>query len=188
MIVMIIACEIGFWVVLAAGLAARYVFRARRLSTFLLVCVPLVDVVLLAVTAVDLRRGGAATASHGLAAIYIGVSVAFGHQMIDWADRHAARWFATGPAGDDRRRKVRLTGRAHAAHERRQWLRHLLAYVIGVLTLGLLTLVAGGGSSVLPAWQPFTIWTIVVVIDFIVAFSYTLSPRKTSVSRHFTER
>jgi hypothetical protein len=174
MITLIIACEIGFWVVLAAGLAARYVFRARRLSAFLLVCVPLVDVVLLAATAIDLRRGGQATASHGLAAIYIGVSIAFGHQMIAWADRRFAHWFAGGPAPA----KVRRAGRQHAAYECRQWLRHLLAYTIAVLTLGLLTLLAGSGTAVLPMWQPMAIWAIVVIVDFCISFSYFLVPRK----------
>lgn len=33
------ACEVGFWVLLGAGLAARYLMRARRLSTMLLLAV-----------------------------------------------------------------------------------------------------------------------------------------------------
>ena len=69
MIGIIVACEIGFWVLLGAGLAARYLLRARLLSTALLIAVPLVDVVLLAATAIDLRRGGQAGLTHGLAAV-----------------------------------------------------------------------------------------------------------------------
>ena len=56
----IIACEAGFWALLLSGLAARYMLKAKRLSTVLLICVPLVDVVLLAASVVDLRRGGEA--------------------------------------------------------------------------------------------------------------------------------
>ena len=41
----IVACEIGFWVVLAAGLLTRYVLRRPRAGAALLVCVPLVDLV-----------------------------------------------------------------------------------------------------------------------------------------------
>ena len=54
-VAVIVACEIGFWVVLAAGLVSRYVLRRRRLSTALLAAVPLVDLVLLVVSVLDLR-------------------------------------------------------------------------------------------------------------------------------------
>jgi hypothetical protein len=56
-VAVIVACEIGFWVVLAAGLVSRYVLRRRRLSTALLAAVPLVDLVLLVVSVLDLRGG-----------------------------------------------------------------------------------------------------------------------------------
>ncbi|MBC6463814.1 hypothetical protein HKK72_39190, partial [Actinomadura sp. HBU206391] len=56
----IAGCEIAFWVVLLAGLAARYLLRMRRLSTVLLICVPLVDVVLLVASVIDLRGGAVA--------------------------------------------------------------------------------------------------------------------------------
>ncbi|MCF6506523.1 hypothetical protein E9549_03735, partial [Blastococcus sp. MG754426] len=59
MLVAIIACEIGFWVVLAAGLLTRYVLRRPRLGGALLLGVPLVDAVLLVLTAVDLGSGAA---------------------------------------------------------------------------------------------------------------------------------
>src|SRR5690606_25332885 len=35
-VIAILACEIGFWIVLLAGLATRYLLRLRRLSTVLL--------------------------------------------------------------------------------------------------------------------------------------------------------
>jgi hypothetical protein len=96
-IAVIVACEIGFWVVLAAGLVSRYVLRRRRLSTVLLAAVPLVDLVLLAVSVVDLRNGSTPRVGHGLAAVYLGFSVAFGPAMVRWADvRFAHRW-AGGP-------------------------------------------------------------------------------------------
>ncbi len=101
--------------------------RARTLSTVLLLGVPLADVALLAFSVIDLRRGGAAGIAHGLAAVYLGVSVAFGHQMVRWADERFAHRFAGGPA------PVRppRAGREHAARQRAQWLRHLLAYAVG---------------------------------------------------------
>ncbi|TDC97460.1 hypothetical protein [Actinomadura sp. 7K507] len=97
LIAIIIGCEIGFWVVLGAGLLARYPLRMRRTGAALLLCVPLVDLVLLAATAIDLNGGATAGTGHGLAAAYIGYSIAFGHSMVRWADERFAHRFAGGP-------------------------------------------------------------------------------------------
>ena len=56
-VTLIIACEIGFWVLLAAGLAVRYLLRMPRTGMALLLCEPLLEVVLLVVTALDLKNG-----------------------------------------------------------------------------------------------------------------------------------
>jgi hypothetical protein len=93
----IVVCEVGFWVLLAAGLLARYLLHRPRLGGVLLVCVPLVDLALLAFTVVDLSAGATAQFAHGLAAVYLGFSVAFGHSMVRWADVRAAHRFAGGP-------------------------------------------------------------------------------------------
>ena len=53
----IAACEIAFWALLFGGMAARYWWRRRRLSTVLLVAIPVADALLLALTAIDLARG-----------------------------------------------------------------------------------------------------------------------------------
>ncbi len=63
---MIVACEIGFWVVIALGLAVRYGLGKERLGLFILALTPLVDLVLLAVTSVDLYQGATATRAHAL--------------------------------------------------------------------------------------------------------------------------
>jgi len=176
---LIIGCEVAFWVVLALGLAARYLLRARKLSTALLVCVPLVDVLLLAASVLDLRRGAEAEVTHGLAAIYIGASVAFGGQLVGWADEHFAHRFAGGPSPA----RPPAAGREHAAHERRQWLRHLLAYVLAVAVMGVFTLLVGDYTRTAPMWGPLRIWGVVVAIDFVISFSYTLAPRKARKER-----
>jgi hypothetical protein len=171
---LIIACEIAFWVLLLIGLVARYLLRAKTLSTVLLICVPLVDAVLLAASVLDLRGGAEATTAHGLAAIYIGVSVAFGGQMIRWADQRFAHRFAGGPSPV----WPPKTGREHAAYERRQWLRHLLAYVVAATVMGLFALLVGDYDKVAPMWGPMGGWAIILGIDFLISFSYTLAPRK----------
>jgi hypothetical protein len=173
MVAAIISCEIGFWVLLVGGLAARYLLRARRLSTVLLVAVPLVDVALLGFAVADLRRGGTPSVAHGLSAVYLGTSIAFGHRMMRWSDQRFAHRFAGGPPPE----RPPRAGREHAAHERAAWGRHLLAYLSAAATLGLFTALAGGLDRTLPLWQPMGLWTIVLAVDFVVAFSYTLSPR-----------
>jgi len=54
----IAGCEIGFWVLLAAGLVARYLLRLPRVGIVLLAAVPLVDVVMLVSSVIDIHRGG----------------------------------------------------------------------------------------------------------------------------------
>ncbi len=98
LLLIIIVCEIGFWVLLLSGLACRYLFSWRALSTFLLACVPLVDLILLGATVIDLRNGATATFAHGLAAAYIGFTVGFGGATVTWADRKFAYHFADGDA------------------------------------------------------------------------------------------
>ena len=170
----IVACEVGFWVVLLAGLAVRYGLRWPRLGGALLVCVPLVDLVLLVATVLDLRHGGVASTAHGLAAIYLGVSVAWGHSMVRWADVRFAHRFAGGPPPS----RPPAGGIEHARHQRGQWVRHLLAWAVGcALLLGGVALVGDPNRSgaLLGIVQG---WTLVLVVDFLWSMSYTLWPRK----------
>lgn len=167
LLAVIATCEVGFWVLLAAGMATRYLLKLPKAGLVLLAGVPLVDVVMLVAGVIDLQRGGEPSFKHSLAAIFIGVSVAFGHQSIKWADRWAAYKFAGGP----RPVKPSKGGPERARRERQGWFRHLLAYAIGsglMLAGGLLS---GDGYAALlgPAWT----WTIVLVIDGIISFSYS---------------
>ncbi|HZE37535.1 MAG TPA: hypothetical protein VE172_01885 [Stackebrandtia sp.] len=139
MLVVIVGCEVAFWVLLGAGLAVRYLLRRRRLSTALLWLVPLTDVVLLAVSIFDLRDGAKADSAHGLAALYIGFSVMFGHRTIQWCDAHVAHRFADGP----RPWKPPKRGRVRVRYEVILWLKLAAAYVIAWAVTGLLILAVG---------------------------------------------
>jgi hypothetical protein len=163
LIALIVASEIGFWVLLGAGLATRYLLRWKRVSTVLLVCVPLVDIVLLVATVVDLRRGAEPEWAHGLAALYIGFSVAFGKDMIRWADQRFAHRFAGGPPPW----KPPTHGRAKLAYEWRAWLRALVGWAVAAVLLGLGYLLVGDHDRAAPllAWAakpavPMAIWLI----------------------------
>jgi hypothetical protein len=170
----IIACEVGFWVVLLAGLVTRYGLRRPRIGAVLLACVPLVDLALLVFSIVDLRRGGHAGTGHGLAAVYLGVTVAYGHRVVRWADG----WFAYRFAGAPRPAKPPRGGPAHARHERAQWLRHLLAWALGCALLGAGIGYVGDLARTQALLRIAGGWTFVLAIDFLIAFSYTLFPRR----------
>ncbi|MEV0609116.1 hypothetical protein AB0I61_22355 [Polymorphospora rubra] len=156
----IVACEIGFWVILGAGLVARYLLRLRRLGAALLVCVPLVDLVLLGATVIDLRRGATATFVHGLAAAYLGFSIAFGHSMVRWADQRFAHRFAGGPPPW----KPPKGGLARVRYEWREWGKAVLAWAVACALLGGGILLVGDFSRTeeLVAWVARL--TVVIVI------------------------
>ena len=174
LIAVIVACEIVFWVVLLAGLAVRYVLRRPRASAIVLACVPLVDLVLLVVAVIDLRHGGTAQTAHALAAVYIGVSVGFGPDMIHWADQRVAHRFAGGPP------PVRPPrgGREHARHERRMWLKHLLAWAVGLVLLGAGIVMVGDLERTQALWRLAGGWTVVLAVDFLWSMSYTIWPHR----------
>ena len=161
LVAVIVACEVGFWVLLAAGMVARYLLRLRRTGMVLLASLPLVDVVLLVASVIDIRRGAEPSFKHSLAAIFVGVSVAFGHATLQWADRWGAHLLAGAP------RPVKPP--KSASRERAGWYRHLLAYVIGVGLMLVLGLLSGRGYDALLG--PAGTWTLVLGIDAIVSFS-----------------
>jgi hypothetical protein len=170
----IAACEIGFWVVLAAGLAARYPLRMRRTGAALLLGVPLVDLVLLVATVADLRGGATAGFAHGLAAAYLGYSVAFGHSMVRWADERFAHRFAGGPPP---RRKPRY-GRARARYEWVEFGKAAVATAIGcALLLAMIALVGDADRT-----EALTGWTarlgLVLAVWSLWPITHTLWPSR----------
>lgn len=138
MVYAIVACEIGFWVLIALGLLARYPLGMPRLGLVLLALTPAVDLALLVFTVIDLRSGGQPGLAHGLAALYLGFSVVFGKRAIAWADRMY-------------RRKVRGEDVAEpdaGSKLRKEWVNFGLAVVaagIAAAVLELCVVIAGGG-------------------------------------------
>ncbi|NBH03171.1 hypothetical protein [Amycolatopsis sp. SID8362] len=159
MAVVIAAGEIGFWVFIAAGLAVRYVLRARRASAVLLAMVPLVDVVVLVATAVDLAGGAKANFTHGLAAVYLGFSVVFGPGLVRWADERFAHRFAGGPPPPPKRR-----GREKLRHEWREFSKCVLACGLAAVALLAAILAIGRPDQVAPLWSWFPRLGTVTVI------------------------
>ncbi|MEV1063158.1 hypothetical protein [Streptomyces sp. NPDC050263] len=173
-VALIIACEVAFWALLAAGLAFRYVFRMPRLGLALLLCEPLLEVVLFAVTAIDLKNGAEPNWRHGLAAVYIGFTVGLGHSTIRWADARVAHRFAGGPP------PVRPPkyGMARAVHEWKVAGRWAVAALVAMALLQTAVWYVGGDGEIasLRAWQQRMLW--VIGINVVIAGSYTLFPKE----------
>lgn len=162
--VLIVACEIGFWVVLLVGLTARYMLRKERWSRALLLGLPLIDLLLLVFTAMDLRRGATATFAHGLAAAYVGFTVAFGALAVKWADAHFAYRFAAGP----KPQKAPDRGWPAVRYEFSLWGRCIVASLITMLLIDALVLYVGTGEATqsLLAWQRYAFGCIVIWFFF----------------------
>lgn len=169
---LIIACEIGFWVAIVSGLAVRYVLGARRLGTALMVCAPLIDVVLLAAVAVHLASGATASWHHGLAALYIGFSVTYGHRMIAWADIRFARRFADGPA------PAKPNGWRYTRQCWGDVIRTLGAVAIAAGIFTVITWWVSDPARTQALTQWYGVLGIILAIEFIWALTYTVWPRK----------
>ncbi|MFF1574581.1 hypothetical protein ACFVWR_17710 [Leifsonia sp. NPDC058292] len=168
----IVACEVAFWVVILAGLVARYRLHRPRLSVWLFFCAPLIDAVLLVLVAIDLLGGGTASWQHALAAVYIGASVAYGRRMVAWADVRFAHRFAGGPKPE------RLSG---AAYTRKCWrdvlLTTLMVAIAGAIIAGLILLI-GDPARTAALSGFFGVLGIVFAADLLWAVSYTIWPKK----------
>ncbi|MFJ5140609.1 hypothetical protein [Streptomyces sp. NPDC088707] len=173
-VTLIVVCEVGFWVLLAAGLATRYLLKMPRTGIALLLCEPLLEVLLLVVTAIDLKNGADPSWKHGLAALYIGYTVGHGHRTVKWLDGHAAHRFGGAP----RPPKPPRYGMARARHEGRVWLGSVTAAAVASALLLLAALYVGedGNTDGLHAWI-LVAWRT-AAIHGLIALSYAIWPRK----------
>ncbi|TVL94180.1 hypothetical protein [Streptomyces sp. SAJ15] len=172
-VTLIVICEVGFWVLLAGGLALRYLAKMPRASVAVLLCEPLLELTLLVVTAVDLKNGAEPDFKHGLAAVYIGFTVAMGHRMIKWADVRFAHRFAGGPPPAAKPKY----GRERMAYEWREAGRWMLACAIAIALLQAAVWYVGGEGETgsLRQWQIRMLF--VMGVNAVIALSYTLWPK-----------
>lgn len=68
---LIVFCEISFWIVIILGLIIRYILRLKKLGFLILALTPVIDLLLLIVTTIDLLNGAKAELPHAIAAVYI---------------------------------------------------------------------------------------------------------------------
>jgi hypothetical protein len=129
------------------------------------------DIVVLFVAALDLAGGGAAQTSHVFAALAVAYSVVYARQLVGIADRFVLRRLGREVAEPPRQPK--------AVRERAGWYRHARMWAVGVPLLGAFYLLARGGQRL---GRCGGIWTAILLIDFVVSFSYSLRDRGTSTA------
>lgn len=170
---LIVACEIGFWVVIVLGLFTRYILKKNKLGLFFLALTPVIDLILLVATGVDLYRGATSTTVHAIAAIYIGISLVFGKSMIKWADERFLYYvIKKGP------KPVKLYGMEYSKHYLKGWGKHVLSYVIGAgILVGIIYLI-NDSSRTEVLFSMLKVWTIALGIDLVITITYFIWPRK----------
>jgi hypothetical protein len=162
--VLIVGCEVAFWVVLLLSLSLRYLLHKETSSRWLLLSLPIIDLLLLAFTAIDLRAGTTATFAHGLAAVYVGFTVAFGPVAIRWADAHFAHRFASGPAPA----KAPSGGWGIVRFDLALWLRCIGAWIIALALIEALVAYVGNEAATEPllAWYKYGFGCVVLWFIF----------------------
>ncbi|MFJ9696630.1 hypothetical protein [Kitasatospora sp. NPDC101183] len=176
----IVAAEVSWWIVLGLALCARYLLRWRRTSTALLLGLPVVDLVLYALTVLNLRNGAEASWMHALAASYAGFSVGYGPSLVAWADRHFLHRFAGGPKPPP----APKYGPERTAHE---WSIAKRTVVSAAITLGLITLLVplSAGTAQFGAFAQWY-WKLglAAVVNLVVAACYSLWPKQPPASEN----
>lgn len=170
---LIVASEIGFWVVIALGLFTRYILKKNKTGLVFLALTPVIDLILLVATSVDLYHGATATQVHGIAAVYIGVSIAFGKSMIGWADAHFQYYVMKQGL-----KPVKRHGIDYAKHYFKSWGQHVLAFIIGVGILSALIYLINDSTRTEVLTGFVKLWTLVLGVDFLIAISNFIWPKK----------
>ena len=181
MITAIISAEIAFWILVLAGFSLRYIVRASRLSTFVLALVPFVDFVLIALVSVDLALGGEPTRSHAFAALYLGITLAFGKPLIRWADG----WFRYRFDGGPKPTKPAKGSRAEVKALWAEWFRLLCGFLIATSCILAMLAFEGwwipssfGEASEDPFWSTVLLMGVVSVVWFLAGPGFAGAGRR----------
>ncbi|MGB6243531.1 MULTISPECIES: hypothetical protein [Gordonia] len=171
-LIAIAGCEVGFWVLVGGGLALRYLARLGRTSNAVLTAVPVLDLALLAVVAIDLHRGGQVSFAHRLAPVYLGVTVVFGPRLIRWADARFAHRFAGGPAPH----RVPRRGPERARHEWAEFGRWVLAAAIAAALTAALGYVVADAAQRSALFGTFSTLGVITAIWLLTGPVWCLGP------------
>ncbi|MBD7937009.1 hypothetical protein H9655_08195 [Cytobacillus sp. Sa5YUA1] len=199
----LITAEVIFWLSILAFLILRYWFKLDKWSFLFLGIFLLNDIWIATMGYMDYRRTGEFSSYQIIILIVIIYAFTYGKSDFKKLDhfikRKVAQWKGESVSID---KPAKLSGREHAALERKQFFLHLLVFVLAHIVLALflglseearsidsITELGNQWFAANDAVFPFThstannisrIWAIILVIDGIISLSYTLFPRKAS--------
>ncbi|WP_229837873.1 hypothetical protein [Cellvibrio zantedeschiae] len=146
-----------------------------KTSKAVLLCVPLLDLILLVATAIDLHHGATAEFAHGLAAVYLGFTVVYGGPLIKWLDQYAAYKFQSG----EKIEAEQKYGWSHTLDEWKQWLKGVAAGAIAaaLLFLAISYVNQPEKTKLLYDWFQYIFWVLLI---WLVCWPvwYSLFPKK----------
>lgn len=88
------------------------------------------------------------------------------------------RWDFSNRFGKRKKPAKVRSGKLHAKQEREMWYRHLLSWFIGTGILMSIIFYINNHSQTEVLLHTMQFWLLILAIDFIISFSYTLFPKK----------
>ncbi|WP_026678238.1 hypothetical protein [Fictibacillus gelatini] len=198
----LIIAESIFWVSILTFLLLRYWFGLKRLSIAFFILFIVNDLWIAIMGLYDYMKTGKFSSYQTVIVVFIVYALTYGKsdfkRLDSFIQRKVASW--KGQPVPDVEGVKKLYGKAHAQHERKQFFKHLLVYVIAhivfVLLFGLSDQISSPQdlTDVLSRWfsekQPIfpsnsttvnnisRIWSLILIIDGVISLSYTFFPRQ----------
>jgi hypothetical protein len=199
--IFLIIAEVIFWLSILTFLVLRYWFRLNRLSIVFFVLFIINDLWIATMGFFDYLRTGEFSIYQIIILVIIVYALTYGKRDFAKLDafiqRKVASWKGEPVPNKDAPKE--LNGKGHAAKERQGFYGHLGVYaavhVVFFIVYGLSETVSLDNiNHVLGKWFseevpnfPFAntginnfsrIWTIILIIDAVISFSYTIWPKK----------
>lgn len=188
----LIGAEVSFWVLSVAFLLLRYLLNLDRASFVVLALIVLDNLFIAGLGLLDYLRTGEFATYQLIALAIIAYGLTFGKRDFKRLDGYMKRKVANwkGGATQPAEPRPKAAPREKAAGERRRFYWHLAVFAVGQAVLfavgesWLAAQLAGVApedpSALMSAGR---IWAIVLVVDAIWSFSYTLFPKRTETLR-----
>lgn len=185
----LLGAEVSFWVLSVAFLLLRYLLDLDRASFVVLALIVLDNLFIAGLGFLDYLRTGEFAAYQLVALAIIAYGLTFGKRDFRRLDRYMKRkvagWRGEAPSPPAEPQAKAAAPRHKAEKERRRFYWHLAVFVVGQAMLyavgesWLAAQFAGAApedpSALMSAGR---VWVVVLVVDAIWSFSYTVFPKR----------
>ncbi len=197
--ILLIGAEVVFWLTLSTFFILRYIFRLKKASIFVLPIFLINEIFIAFLAYMDYQYTGEFSAYQLIIIILILYSLTFGKkdfQRLDyWIQKQIASWRGE-PAPQPSTDQKELYGWAYAMKVFKEWVLHLfiyllvltvLAFTIGISNEWLDNPMLALEQGVPPlhneqASRVYSVWTIILIIDTIITFSYFIFPKRRKIN------